>query len=61
MDPIVALHVAGLNNGVDPVLAGAAEVMAVGPRTDAGERQVFVPEYGQVAEGFEPLTCHSSA
>jgi len=60
MDPIVALHVAGLNNGVDPVLVGAAEVMAVGPRTDADERQIVVPEYGQVAEGFQPSKgCHS--
>jgi len=49
MDPVTALHVAGPNNEVDPVLARAAEAMAVGPRTDVSERQVFVPENGQVA------------
>ena len=55
MDPVTALHAAGLNNEVDPVLAGAVEAMAVGPQTDASERQVFVPENGQVATGFEPV------
>jgi len=54
-DSVDALHAAWLNNEVVLVLAGATEAMAVGPRTDAGERQVIVPEYGQVIEGFEPL------
>jgi len=54
-DPIAEQHAAELNKGVDPILAGAAEAMAVGPRTDADEHQVVVSEYGQVAEGFEPV------
>jgi len=58
MDPtdrIVELHVAELNKEVDPILAEAAEVMAVGPWTDGDECSVGVAEYGQVAEGFKPV------
>jgi len=54
MDPIAELRVAALNKEVDPILAGAAEAMAVGPRTDADACQAAAPEVGQVAGGFEP-------
>ena len=53
-DPIAELRVAVLNKEVDPILAGATEAMAVGPRTDADVRQAVIPEIGQVAESFEP-------
>jgi len=52
MDPtdrIVELHVAELNKEVDPILAEAAEVMAVGPWTDGDECSVGVAEYGATA------------
>jgi len=57
-DTVAVLHVpalvAGLNNAVDPVMAGTAGTLAVEPQADAGERQAFTAEVGRVAERFVP-------
>jgi len=54
-DPIAELHVHALDKEVDPILAGSAEAMAVGPRTDVDARQADAPDVGHIIEGFEPL------
>ena len=54
MNSISELHAVALDKEVDPILAGTAEAMAVGPRTDADARQTAAPEVGHFAGGFEP-------
>jgi len=53
-DSITELRTAALDKEVDPILAGAVEAMAVGPRTDVDARQASAPEVGHFAGGFEP-------
>jgi len=53
-DSITELHMVAQDKEVDLILAGAAEAMAVGPRTDVDARQAAAPEVGHFAGGFEP-------
>jgi len=51
-DPTADLPCAGmLNNGVDPIWAGDAEVMAVGPRTGADACQAEAQTCGHTVRG----------
>jgi len=55
MDPIAELCAHALDKEVDPILAGSAEAMAVGPRADVDVHPAIAPDVGHIAEGFEPL------
>ena len=52
-DPITELRAGTLDKEVDPIFAGAAEVMAVGPETDADTCQADAPMGGHAIECFE--------
>jgi len=53
-DQIAELCTQALDKEVEPILAGSAEAVTVGPRTDADARQATAPDAGYIAEGFEP-------
>ena len=54
MDHIADLRVQALDKKAEPILAGSAEAMTVGPQTDVDARQAAAPDAGYIAEGFEP-------
>jgi len=53
-DHITELHEQALDKEVEPILAGSAEAVTVGPWTDADARQAAAPDAGYITEGFEP-------
>jgi len=55
MDPIAELHAHVLDKEGDPILAGSAEAVIVGSRTDVEARQAAASGAGYNAEGFEPF------
>ena len=52
VDSVAELRAGTLEKGVDPILAGAVEAMAVGPRTDADVCQADAPVVGYAVECF---------
>jgi len=53
-DPNAEFHVHARDKEAGQMLAGSAEAVTVGPRTDADTRQATAPNVGHIATGFEP-------
>jgi len=54
-DHIADSRAHALDNEGDTISAGSADVVTVGPRTDADTHQAAAPNAGYIAEGFEPF------